>query len=89
MLNGFNLLLLALVVVIVAFIVIAVRKTMGEMTKAGVTGEDARELAKRLRERDVRCPRCNGQSSALLGTDTRYKCDSCHFEFEGPSHLGA
>ena len=87
MLDWFNITLIALVLGIVALIVFAVRKTINQIKESGVSGEDARKLAKRIRERDVRCPRCNRQSSALLGTQNRYKCDSCYHEFEGPEHM--
>jgi DNA-directed RNA polymerase subunit RPC12/RpoP len=87
MLDWFNITLIALVLGIVSFIVLAVRKTINQIKKTGVSGEDTRKLAKRIRERDVRCPRCNRQSSAVLGTQNRYKCDSCWHEFEGPEHM--
>ena len=87
MLDWFNLLLLFLILVIVGFIVIAIRKTMMKMPLPGESGDEARKLAERIRQRDVRCPRCKQQSSALLGTETQYKCDSCNFVFEGPEHI--
>ncbi len=87
MFDWFNLLLMAMVIIVVGFIVFSIRKTIGSMTKSGVSGDEARKLAARIRERDIRCPRCSRQSSALLGTETKYKCDSCNYEFEGPNHI--
>ncbi|WP_457575779.1 hypothetical protein [Desulfomarina sp.] len=86
MFDWFNLLLLAVVLLIVGFIAIAVRMTLGEMKGAGLRGDDARRYAEEIRKRDIKCPRCSRQSSALLGTGNRYKCDTCNYVFEGPVH---
>lgn len=87
MLDLFNIVLLALILVIVGFVVYAVRRTMAQIEKSGVSGEKARDLAKRIRELDVRCPRCNRQSIAMLATGNQWKCESCNYEFEGPDHM--
>ena len=87
MFDWFNLLLISFVLLVVVFIALAIRKTMGEMTRSGISGDEARRLAEEIRSRDVRCPRCDRQSSALLGTNNRYKCDTCNHEFEGPEHM--
>jgi len=87
MFDLFNLLLLSMVLLVVGFIVFAIRKTLSEISKPGLSGDEARKLAQRIRQRDIRCPGCNRQSSALLGTDTKYKCDTCNYEFDGPNHM--
>jgi ribosomal protein L37AE/L43A len=87
MLDLFNIVLIVIVLAIIGFIVYAVRRTMAQIGKSGVSGEKARDLAKQIRERDVRCPRCNRQSFALLGTGNQWKCESCNHEFEGPDHM--
>jgi ribosomal protein S27AE len=48
-----------------------------------------RELASRVRQQAdrIKCARCGGPTAMVLGTDVRYKCDVCHFEFDGPPHL--
>ena len=86
-LDLFNIVLFALVLVVIGFIVYAVRRTMTQIEKTGVSGEKARDLAKRIRELDVRCPRCNLQSFALLETGNQWKCESCNYVFEGPDHM--
>lgn len=87
MLDWFNLILIALVLLIVVFIARAIRKTTGELSQSGLSGEEARRLAEQIRKRDVRCPQCDRQSSAMLGMKNRYKCDTCNHEFEGPEHM--
>jgi len=47
------------------------------------------ELAEQIRSQDIRCMRCQGQAFAMLGTDNKYKCHSCDFEFEGLPHIPA
>ena len=90
MLNWFNIILGIMVVAIVVFIVRAVRKTKAEIYK-GLGPEPGerriRQAIKEIRERDIRCPHCGRQSSAMLGTGNKYKCDTCNHEFEGPSHI--
>ncbi len=86
MFDWFNLLLITFVLLVVGFIAIAVRKTMGEVRHSGVTGDAARRLAEEIRKRDIVCPRCSRQSSSLLGTGNKYKCDTCNYVFEGPAH---
>ena len=87
MLDWFNIALIALIVGIVVAIVYSLRKTMAQIKASGVSGEDARQLAKRIRERQVKCPRCERISYALLGTGNQWKCNVCNQEFEGPDHL--
>jgi ribosomal protein L37AE/L43A len=87
MFNLFTIVFAVLVLAIIGFIVYAVRRTMGQIEKSGVSGEKARDLARRIRELDVRCPRCTRQAFALIGTGNQWKCDSCNHEFEGPDHL--
>ncbi len=87
MLDWFNIAIIVLVVGIVVAIIFSLRKTMAQIKESGITGEDARKLAKRIRERKVKCPRCERHSHALLGTGNQWKCEVCHHEFEGPDHL--
>ena len=86
MLDWFNMLLLGTIIAVIGFIIFSVRKTMGTLSKKGLSDDDMRELAARIRNRDMRCPRCGRQSSAMIGTKVKYKCDSCNYEFEGPKH---
>lgn len=81
-----------IVVTVVTVIVRAVRLTKTSLMDASrhVNPADrgvARRLIEEIRGRDVPCTRCGHQTSTCLGTDDRYKCDSCHFEFEGPAHM--
>jgi hypothetical protein len=87
MFDWFNLALIGMIAAIAGFIAYAVRKTMDKVAKPGMSAEDMRKLAAQIRERDIRCPRCSRQSSAMLGTETRCKCDSCNFVFEGTKHI--
>ncbi len=84
--DWFNLLLITIILLVVGFIALAVRRTMGEMKGAGLSGDDARRLAEEIRKRDIKCTRCGRQSSALLGTGNKYKCDTCNYVFEGSVH---
>jgi ribosomal protein S27AE len=88
----FHVSLAALVVVIVAFIVRAVRLTNASISTASrhvnLTNPDtARSLVDRMRERELPCPRCGHDTFAQLGTGNRYTCHTCHFDFEGPAHI--
>jgi hypothetical protein len=89
----FNLVLAALVATVVVMIVRAVRLTKATIAQASrdlpLSRPDvATRLAERIRERRVACERCGRDDTfAMLGTDTRWKCDSCQHEFEGPAHL--
>ena len=84
----FYLWLAAIVVVIIAFIVRAVRLTKASLTAASrhvdLTNQDvARSLVEQIRGGELLCPRCGHEAFALLGKVYRYKCDSCDSEFEG------
>lgn len=84
--------LAVLVVVITVFIVRAVRLTHASLASAShhlnLTNPDiARSLADQIRGRELPCPRCGHDTFALLGTENRYTCDSCDFDFEGPAHI--
>ena len=87
MFDWFNLMLITFVLLVVVFIALAIRKTMGEIARSDISGDEARRLAAEIRRRDIRCPRCDRQSSALLCTKNRYKFDTCNHEFEGPEHM--
>jgi ribosomal protein S27AE len=81
-----------LVVVIAGFIVRAVRLTNASIAMAArdvdlTNPSVARSVVDQIRERELPCPRCGGPTFAALGTDTRYKCESCHSTFEGPRHI--
>ena len=87
MLDWFNIAIIALVVGIVAAIIFSLRKTMAQIKASGLSGEDARQMAERIRARRVKCPQCERNSHALLGTGNQWKCEVCNHEFEGPDHL--
>jgi ribosomal protein S27AE len=81
-----------LVVAIVAFIVRAVRLTNASLSAASrhmdLTNPDvARSVVDRMRERELPCPRCGRDTFAQLGTGNRYRCHTCHVDFEGPPHI--
>jgi hypothetical protein len=88
----FYLLLVAPVVIIVAFIVRAVRLTNASIATASrhvnLTNPDvATSVIDQMRGRELPCPQCGGETFALLGTGNRYTCEVCHVEFEGPAHI--
>jgi len=92
---AFDIALALVVVAVVLFIVKAVRQTRGEIDRR-LRGTDprrrddiARDLAARIREQAdrVKCARCGGPTDTLLGTETQYKCEVCHFTFDGPPHM--
>lgn len=56
MLDGFNLALISIVLLIVLFIILAIRRTMSKITQSGLTRDEARRLAERIRGRDIECP---------------------------------
>ncbi len=90
MLDWFNIILGIMVVVIVGFIVNAVRKTNDEIhKKMGPLPSEWRtkKTIKEIRKRDIPCPRCGKQTSAMLGTESKYKCDTCNYESEGVEHI--
>ena len=90
--NLFSVFLAVLVVVIIAFIVRAVRLTNASLATAArhlnlTTPDVARSLVDQIRAREVPCPRCGHDTFARLGTENRYRCDTCHFDFGGPAHI--
>jgi hypothetical protein len=92
MLDLFTLALVVLVVTIVVFIVRAVRLTNDSIARASRDAplshpDVACRIADEIRARDVRCPRCGAEASAILGTEHRYTCDMCTEAFEGPAHI--
>jgi ribosomal protein S27AE len=90
MLDWFNITLAILVVTIAGFIMKAIRQTQAEIDKGLGPAPGERRMKKAIEEitqRDIRCPRCGNEAFAMLGTGNRYKCDSCHFEFEGAEHI--
>ena len=81
-----------IVVTIAAFIVRAVRLTNASLARASrhvnLTNPDvATSVVDQIRRSELLCPRCGGQMFALLGTENRYQCESCHFDFTGPPHV--
>jgi len=93
MFDGFNLILVVVIGAVVLSIVKAVRQVKSDVDRRlrGVDpakrNEFAEKLAGQIRSRDIKCTRCGKQSYALLGTGNQYKCHTCNFEFEGPSHF--
>ncbi|MGH8015392.1 MAG: hypothetical protein ACREBV_04310 [Candidatus Zixiibacteriota bacterium] len=77
--------------VIAYFIYDAVKKTKTKMEKK--LGPAPSELAMRqmleeIKKRDLpKCPRCNCEAFAILETDSKYKCESCQYEFEVVLHI--
>ena len=93
MFNWFNLLLALIVGTIIVFIVKTVKQTQSEINKnykgkypAEDSIEQAKQLAEQIRGQDVKCQRCGRQTFMMLGTNNKYKCYDCNFEFEGPEH---
>jgi len=92
---AFDIALAVLIVVIVWFIVKAVRQTRDQIdhhlrgTDPHRRDEIARDLAARMSEQAdrVKCARCGGATFMLLGTENQYQCESCDSTFEGPPHL--
>jgi DNA-directed RNA polymerase subunit RPC12/RpoP len=90
MLEWFYIVLGIMVAAIVGFIVKAVRMTNAEIHKKMGPLPDEWKMKKaieEIRKRDISCPRCGKQTFAMLGTQNRYKCDTCNHEFEGPDHI--
>jgi transposase-like protein len=90
MLDWFYIVLGIMVVVIVVFIVNAIRMTNAEIhKKLGPLPDEwkMKKVVEEIRKRDVPCPRCGKQTFAMLGTQNRYKCDVCNYEFEGVEHI--
>jgi tRNA(Ile2) C34 agmatinyltransferase TiaS len=92
MMSWFGLTLALLVVLIAYGIVRSVRAVMSDMDRQmkGVPRSEreaaARELTERLRQMDVRCPRCGEEAFLVLGTSDGYRCERCSHEFSGPAH---
>jgi ribosomal protein S27AE len=81
-----------MVTVIAAFIARAVRLTQASLRTASrhvdLTNPDvARSVADEIRRREIPCPRCGGETFALLGTGNRYECEICHLTLTGPAHI--
>jgi ribosomal protein L37AE/L43A len=90
MLDWFIVSLGMVVVTIVGFIVYAVRKTNAEIRRGMGPAPSERTMKRaieEIRRRDVRCPRCGRQATAMLGTNNKYKCDTCYHEFEDVKHI--
>ncbi|GEM_PF-2980753 len=90
MLDWYYIILGMMVVVIVGFIVKAVRMTNAEIYKKMGPMPSEWRMKKAIEEiskRDIQCPRCGKQTFAMLGTKNRYKCDICNYEFEGAEHI--
>jgi ribosomal protein S27AE len=91
----FNIALALVVGGVVLFIVKAVLQTRDRIDRR-LRGTDplrrdeiTRDLAARIRKQAerVKCTRCGAPTFMLLGTDTRYECEVCHFTFDGPPHV--
>ena len=93
MINMLPIAIAVIATMVVLFIVKAVRQTKADIDKRFM-GTDpsrrddmARELAEQIRKQEVNCSRCGRYANALIGTNNKYKCHSCNFEFEGPPHI--
>lgn len=93
MFNWFNMILAVIIGGIILFIIKAVRQTKADIDQRlkdvspDKRDEAAMKLAKEIRRQDVRCTRCGQQTFNMSGTTNMYKCHSCNYEFEGPTHI--
>ena len=93
MLNWFNLILAVMVAGIILFIIKAIRQTKSDIDQRlkdvppDKRDEVAMKLAEKIRSQDVRCTRCGKQTFSMSGTTNMYKCYTCNYEFEGPTHV--
>ncbi len=58
-----------------------------EATDPAKRDEYMKHMAEEIRERDVRCPSCGGNTNALFGTENQYRCISCKEVSEGRPHI--
>lgn len=93
MFNWFNLILAVMVGGIVLFIIKAIRQTKADIDQRlkdvppDKRDEVAMKLAEKICSQDVRCTRCGHQTFSMSGTTNMYKCYTCNYEFEGPTHV--
>jgi len=93
MLNWFNLILVVIIGCIIIFIVKAIRQTKAAIDRRledvlpDKRDEVANRLVEKIRKQDVRCARCGQQTFSVSGTTNMYKCYTCNYEFEGPTHI--
>ena len=93
MFNWFNMILAVIVGAIVLFIVKAVRQTKADIDQRlkdvdpAKRDEVAMKLVERMRNQDVSCTRCGRQTFNIAGTTNMYKCHTCNYEFECPTHI--
>ena len=93
MFNWFNLILAVIVGGIILFIIKAIRQTKADIDQRlkdvppDKRDEVAMKLAEKIRSQDVRCTRCGKQTLNMSGTTNMYKCYTCNYEFEGPTHV--
>ena len=87
--------LVLLIGLIVLSIVKTIRQVRGQIDHR-LRGADprrrdeiGRDLVARIREQGerIKCEKCGGSTFMLLGTETQYQCERCHFKFEGPPHI--
>lgn len=80
-----------IVVVIIIFVHKSVKKVKEKIErKLGPAPSEMamKQLLDQIKSRDLpQCPRCNGQTIAMLETDASYKCESCDYEFQGAPHI--
>lgn len=92
--HPFGIVLAVLVAVIALVVVRAVRLTRGPTghrtrdTEPRGRDDIARDLVAGLRAQvdAVKCPRCQGSTFMVMGTEATYKCEVCHLTFDGPPH---
>lgn len=95
MADGVDLLTLSIVaiaIVIGVMIVRAVRATNASIAAASrrmnlENEQTVRAVAERLGAPNLPCPRCGGETFALVGSSSRYMCEDCDAEFEGDPHF--
>lgn len=91
MFDWFYLFPILIVLAIIVFIVRAYRKFKVKIErKLGPAPSEMamKQLVEQIKNRELpKCPRCNGETFAMIATDSRYKCESCRYEFEGAPHI--
>lgn len=80
-----------IVLAVTVFVLKAVRKVKEKLhKKLGPAPSELamKQLLEQIKNRELpKCPRCHSETFAMLDSDSRYKCESCHFEFEGATHI--
>ncbi len=81
--------------IIILVIAIVIYKTVKKMKakivkKLGPAPSELamQQLLEEIKGRELpKCPRCQSETFAILETDSKYRCNSCHYEFESVLHI--